>query len=236
MPDDRRLEPLEAGVRRFSVLTAPLAIRAIHGSRLADTADLIERTLTQVHQDSQPSIVAGPVGQLRGLDRRITTAQRRLLVIGIDGAALLIAFAKVPAAHLKAVHGGGLMLIARDRDGKPLTEAVVPTDAITPPTEAQRPHDPLEVETVTDGGDLSRLLAIDGRTQVSGAVRARLTYPDGSHAETVINGGSFRFDVPPRERGSMARRPGKVDVVDRAGQVLATRPVAAVSFWHARGR
>jgi hypothetical protein len=46
-----------------------------------------------VHQDARPSIVRGPVAELRRLDRRITTAQRRLLVIGIEGAALLIAFA-----------------------------------------------------------------------------------------------------------------------------------------------
>jgi hypothetical protein len=144
--------------------------------------------------------------------------------------------ANVPDAHLKAVHRGGLMLVARDRDGKPLAEAVVPMDAITPPTEAERPNDPLEVETVTDEGDLSRLLAIDGRTRVSGAVRARLTYPDGSRAETPISGGSFRFDIPPRKRGAMARIPGEVDVLDAAGKVVASRPVAAVSYWHAHER
>jgi hypothetical protein len=93
VPDDPRFDALKAGARRFTVLSAPLDTDAIRGSRLAATADLIERTLTRVHQDAQPSVVGGPVAELRRLDRRITTAQRRLLVIGIDGAALLIAFA-----------------------------------------------------------------------------------------------------------------------------------------------
>jgi hypothetical protein len=93
VPDAAPLAAVVAGVRRFSVITTPLDAGAIRGSRLGETADLIDRTLTRVHQNSQPSIVSSPVAELRRLDRRITTSQRRLLVIGIDGAALLIAFA-----------------------------------------------------------------------------------------------------------------------------------------------
>jgi hypothetical protein len=87
------LGPLLSGSRRFSVLTAPLAGRAVHGSRLGRTADDIDAALTRIHQRNQPSTVRGPGAELRRLDDRITTAQRRLLVIGIEGAALLIAFA-----------------------------------------------------------------------------------------------------------------------------------------------
>jgi hypothetical protein len=93
IPDDPRFNGLKAGARRFTVLSAPLDVDAIRGSRLDATADLLEKTLTRIHQEARPSIVSGPVAELRRVDRRITTSQRRLLVIGIDGAALLIAFA-----------------------------------------------------------------------------------------------------------------------------------------------
>src|SRR3954447_17651261 len=38
--------------------------------------------------------------------------------------------ADVPEAHLAAVHRRGLLLVARDGDGRALTQAVVPSDAI----------------------------------------------------------------------------------------------------------
>ena len=75
------------------------------------------------------------------------TAARESVSLGERG----FYVADVPAAHLAAVHRHGLLLVARDDDGERVAQAVIPTDAITPPTEAERPHDPIELDTVSDG-------------------------------------------------------------------------------------
>ncbi|MEO8689678.1 MAG: hypothetical protein ABI611_15890 [Solirubrobacteraceae bacterium] len=78
--------------RRFSVFTAPLRPGRVEGAQLGAIADRLERHLRRLHQEDLTSIVSGPVAELRQIDRRTSIAQRRLLVIGIEGAALLIAF------------------------------------------------------------------------------------------------------------------------------------------------
>ena len=76
--------------------------------------------------------------------------------------------ADVPAGHLTAVHRHGLLLVARDARRRPLAQAVIPTDAITPPTEAERPHDPIELDTVSTESDLTLVLRVRGTLYVHG--------------------------------------------------------------------
>ena len=141
--------------------------------------------------------------------------------------------AAVPPAHLRAVHADGLMLIARDADGAALAQAVVPSDAITPPSEAERPHDPIELDTVSSGGDLTKVLRVRGDVHVRGVARVTLRYPDGVTVRVPLRGRRFDLAVPRGRQGDLMR-PGTVTALGADGRVLARRPVAAVAYWHAR--
>lgn len=143
--------------------------------------------------------------------------------------------ADVPAAHLRAVHRQGLALIARDGTGKPLAQAVVPMDAITPPTEAERPRDPIELDTVSTEGDLTQVLRVRGDLYVSGVDRVTLRYADGATVRLPLRGRRFDYQVPAGRRDDLMT-PGTVTAWGADGQVLAQRPVAAVAYWRARER
>jgi hypothetical protein len=143
--------------------------------------------------------------------------------------------AEVPAAHLPAVHRRGLVLIARDGNGKALAQAVVPTDAITPPTEAERPHDPIELDTVSTEADFTEALRVRGALYVDGVDRVTLRYPDGTTVAMPLSGHRFDYVLPADRRHDLMT-PGTVTALSASGHVLAERPVAAVAYWHARER
>jgi hypothetical protein len=139
--------------------------------------------------------------------------------------------ADVPDGHLAAVHRHGLLLVARDADGDRLAEAVIPSDAVTPPSEAERPHDPIELDTVSTESDLTLVLRVRGRLYVTGVDHMSLRYPDG-HAVRIEPRGD-RFDYPiPKPRRDDLMTPGTITAYDARGSVLAERPVAAVAYWH----
>jgi hypothetical protein len=141
--------------------------------------------------------------------------------------------ADVPSAHLAAVHERGIMLVASDDHGDPVAQAVVRKDAITPPSEAERPHDPIELDTVSTETDLTLVLRVRGQVYAEGVDRMTLTYPDGKRVRMPLRGGRFDYAVPAgRQRDFMA--PGAVTAWNSAGGIVAKRPVAAVAYWHAR--
>ena len=143
--------------------------------------------------------------------------------------------ADVPAAHLPAVHRHGLLLIARDAHGKPLAQAVVPTDAISPPPESQRPHDPIELDTLSTETDFSAVLRVRGDLYIAGVDHVTLRYPDGTSLRLPLRGRHFDYTVPAARRHQLMS-PGTVTAWSATGRVLAERPVAAVAYWHARAR
>jgi len=139
--------------------------------------------------------------------------------------------ADVPAAHLAAVHRHGLLLVARDDDARAVAQATIPTDAITPPTEAERPHDPIELDTVSTESDLTLVLRVRGRLYVSGVDHLTLRYADGATARIEPAGTRFDYAVP-KARQADLMTPGALTAYDAHGKVLAERPVAAVAYWH----
>lgn len=143
--------------------------------------------------------------------------------------------AEVPHDHLAAVHERGLLLVARDGDGNPLAQAVIPSDAITPPSEADRPHDPIELDTVSTERDLTLVLRVRGQVYATGVDHMTLRYPDGKTVRMPLRGPRFDYALPARRRRDFMT-PGTVTAWNAAGRVLAERPVAAVAFWHARER
>jgi hypothetical protein len=184
-------------------------------------------------EDSSPVTASGHVG---------IAAARTIELVYPDGGSSTVPLgeerfyvADVPAAHLTAVHRQGLMLIARDADGDALAQAVVPTDAITPPSGAERPHDPIEIDTVSDGRDLTKVLRVRGRLYVDGATRLTLRYPDGATVRLALAGDRFDYAVP-RERRHDLMTPGTLTAYGADGRELARRPVAAVAYWRARER
>jgi hypothetical protein len=141
--------------------------------------------------------------------------------------------AEVPKQHLAGVHAGGLALVARDGDGHAVAQAVVPSDAVTPPTEAERPHDPIEIDTISDGSDLTKVLGVRGEVRIPGATRLKLRYPDGaSVAVPFFDGRRFRIDVPPGREDDFADATGAIDAYDADGDRLGTRAVYSVAWWH----
>src|SRR5262249_43547097 len=141
----------------------------------------------------------------------------------------------VPDSHLAAVHAHGLMLVARSDKGEVLAQAVVPSDAITPPTESERPHDPIELDTVSTEADLTRVLRVRGDLYVGRVDHVTLRYADGTTVRLPLAGRRFDYPVP-QDRQRDLMRPGTVTAWSADGRVLAERPVAAVAYWHGRNR
>jgi hypothetical protein len=140
--------------------------------------------------------------------------------------------ADVAADHLAAVHRHGLMLIARGDDGKPLAQAVAPSDAITPPSESDRPHDPIELDTVSTEADFTQVLRVRGRLYIRGVDHVTLKYADGTTVRLPLDGGRFDYAVPAERRHDLMQ-PGSVTAWSADGKLLAQRPVAAVAYWRA---
>lgn len=142
--------------------------------------------------------------------------------------------AEVPDEHLAAVHARGLLLIAHSSDGKPLAQRAVPHGALTPPTEAQRPKDPIEIDTLSDGRDLTKLLGVRGTVQIEGAVQVRLRYPDG-HVDVVdLENRHYRINIRPEHQGDFEHQAGAIEALDAKGVKIGQRPVASVAWWHRR--
>ena len=141
--------------------------------------------------------------------------------------------ADVPSEYLAAVHRHGMMLIARDADGAAVAEAIVPADAVTPPSEADRPHDPIEIDTVSTESDFTQVLRVRGHLYLDGVDHMTLRYADGHTVRIAVSGRGFDYPVPPDRRRALAT-PGTLTAWSADGMVLAQRPVAAVAYWRGR--
>ena len=181
---------------------------------------------------SSPVTVSGHVSVAGASAMQLVYPDRAAEEVPISRSRFYVA--EVPDAHLAAVHRHGLVLIARSADGRALAQAVVPSDAITPPSEAQRPKDPIEVDTISDGRDLTKLLGVRGTLQIPGATRLALRYPDGHTVPIPLAGRTYRYDVPPARQGDFAETPGTIEAFDASGAQVGARAVASVAYWHRR--
>lgn len=180
-------------------------------------------------QATSPVTVSGHVSVARARTVQLVYPDRAAGEVPISPARFYVA--EVPERHLAAVHRHGLLLIARGAGGEALAQAVVPTDAITPPPESQRPRDPIEIDTISDGDDLTRMLGVRGTVQIAGVSRLALRYPDGHTAAIPLNGHRYRFDVPRAREGDFATRPGTIEAFDARGRKVGERKVASVAYW-----
>jgi len=115
-----------------------------------------------------------------------------------------------------------------------LVASVDLSDAFTP----ERPSaEPISLELVSGDGDLVAVVAVHGSVTVPGAVAVRLVYPDGEFESVPIGpGGRYDLVLPVERRGALAERPGRIVAIDADGHELASRAVAAVSWWRAHQR
>ncbi len=125
----------------------------------------------------------------------------------------------------------GLALEARQGDA--VVASVDLSGAFTP----ERPlAEPISLELVSGDGDLTRVVSVHGTINVPGTVAVRLVYPDGTATEVVVGpDGDYELTLPADRQADLADRPGRVVALDAAGHELASRPVAAVSWWRAHG-
>ena len=183
--------------------------------------------------DTSPVTVSGHVSAAEARKVRLVYPDGGSDEVDISASGFYVA--DVPADHLRAVHEQGLLLMAIDGEGESRAEAVVPVDAISPPTEAQRPKDPIEIDTISDHGDFTALLGVRGHVYASGRpTTVELVFPDGHTTTAKITHGRFSVAVPEGRRHDFARTAGEIRAIDDAGQVVASRPVASVAYWRAR--
>ena len=252
MPRDLRLNPRVAGARAVAATDDSVVyFAALEGGGYC--AELVTRGAqprgavcsTEEGADGRGMSVTVPFTDPVRADSPVTVSGRVASPAGSsvelvypDGQSDLVELgaerfyvADVPASHLAAVHRHGLLLVARDPHGHPLAEAVIPTDAITPPSEADRPHDPIELDTVSTESDLTLVLRVRGRLYVHGVDHLTLRYPDGKTVRIAPDGSRFDYRVPAGRRHDLMT-PGTLTAFDADNRVLAERPVAAVAYWH----
>ena len=136
----------------------------------------------------------------------------------------------VPSAKLAMVHAAAFELIARDGEGAVVASASVPAVAPDDPNADSR--QPIFVSTISNGGDLTQVLGVEGTVNVAGAQRLEFDYPDGTTVTVPFGaGGTYRFDIPKARQGDLYASPGMLIAFDGQGHQVATAPVAAVAYW-----
>jgi hypothetical protein len=93
--------PALAPTYRSYAWTSPLGPHDVHPWTLDDFARLVQQTRSRVEAESLAYDLTAPVDELRSADETGRVAARRLLVIGGESAALLLAFAVLAASGLR---------------------------------------------------------------------------------------------------------------------------------------
>jgi len=212
--------------------TRPRGAVCSTAAQIDKTAIGVTVPFTDPIKDSSPVTVSGHVSVASASVIQLVYPDHATDEVRISPARFYVA--EVPDRHLAAVHRQGLLLIARGANGEALAQAVVPTDAISPPTEAQRPKDPIEVDTISDGSDLTRMLGVRGTVQIPGATRLRLRYPDGHSAAIPLKAHAYNYDIPRAHEGDFATAPGTIEAFDAGGAKIGERKIASVAYWHRR--
>ena len=140
----------------------------------------------------------------------------------------------VPALKFDLARNSGFELIARDASGAQVAKGVVPADFSSEPGEETAP---IYVSTISTGGDLTKVLGIEGIVNAKGAVSLELRYPDGTVADVPLaNDGSYRLDLPADRQDDLYPNPGTLIARDLHGNEVARTIVASVAFWRAQER
>lgn len=150
---------------------------------------------------------------------------------GLDRAWLL----EVPDAQRATALAKGVTVVGVDSTGTAVSTVHVPALRDDDPRgTAHDGKDPLVLTTTSDGEDLTRVLGIQGRVNLSGVITLQLSFPDGTMlAVPVAADGTYRVALPADRQDDFASAPGTL-VALREGEVVASRPVLSVAGWRAR--
>ena len=234
MPAARRLAAARRGRRRV------LRIAAVAAAALALAASAAVAGFDILGSPAPPAVRQ----DLRGLDRGMPADLR--LNPDVENARAVAATGD-SVVYFARLAGGGYCaeLVTRgavcstsdgaDRTGMsvtvPFTDPVTDDSPVTVSGRVARPHDPIELDTVSTESDLTLVLRVRGSLHVEGVDHLTLRYPDGATVRIEPRGERFDYAVPPRRQGDLMT-PGAITAFDRDGTVLAERPVAAVAYWH----
>ncbi len=139
----------------------------------------------------------------------------------------------VPNRELAGAHASGFELLARDATGAVTGSSRVPPSDERSPEETDRLM-PIFVSTISTHEDFTKVLGVEGRVNVEGAVRLELRYPDATTVRIPIGGqGRYRYLLPPGRQHDLAESPGTLTAYDAQGDPLATASVASVAYWRA---
>jgi len=137
--------------------------------------------------------------------------------------------ADIPDSKLALAHGGELLLVARDTGGNVVARELIPADWDA--TAESAPRAPIELSTISDQEDLTKVFGMRGLVSESDAVVLELRYADGETVNVPLDGSrKFVYEIP-AERQDDFMRPQTLVALDANGEVVATTPVAAVAFW-----
>jgi hypothetical protein len=162
---------------------------------------------------------------------RYADGQEEPIPLGEDGFFIF----DVPVSRLALVHDDAFELVVVAADGSQVTKAEVPAVA---PEEGSDADQPIFVNTVSTGSDLTKVLAVEGTVNVEGAVKLEFRYPDGTAVDVPLStAGGYLIEIPEDRQDDLYDAPGTLIARDADGNVLATAPVASVAWWdrHERG-
>jgi len=185
----------------------------------------IQASIPGTPEDTTHAVVVG--GRVNVVaDRAVVVADGERLPVTLEPGGYFVM--SLDAARSAAARRG---LSVEARRGDAVVASVDLSDAFSP----ERPlAEPISLELVSGEGDLSRVVSVHGAVTVPGATAVRLVYPDGTATEVTVGpDGGFELTLPADRQADLADRPGRVVALDAAGQELASRAVAAVSWWHA---
>ena len=173
---------------------------------------------------TSPLVVGGRVNVVA--DRTVVVADGERLPVVLEPGGYFVL--SLDAGRSAAARRG---LSVEALQGDAVVASVDVSDAFSP----ERPlAEPISLELVSGDGDLSRVVSVHGAVTVPGATAVRLVYPDGTATEVTVGpDGQYVLTLPAGRQADLADRPGRVVALDAAGHELASRAVAAVSWWRA---
>jgi hypothetical protein len=180
-------------------------------------------------ETSTPVVVGGRVTVAADRVVAVLAGEQRLPVVLEPGGYFVASLD--PAGSAAARRGLSLEAL----QGDTVVASVDLSDAFTP---ERPPAEPISLELVSGDGDLTRVVRVYGTVRVPGTAAVRLVFPDGGATEAAVApDGRYELALPVDRQADLAERPGRVVVLDAAGHELASRAVAAVSWWrtHAGG-
>jgi hypothetical protein len=177
-------------------------------------------------------LVGGRANDPRVVEVRVQYADGRSDTVdfGLDRSWLL----EVPDGERVTALDSGLHIVALDADGAVVARETVPPLRDDDPLGTAHDDAPIVSSTISDGHDLTLVLGIEGRVNVSPPVRLTLRYPDGTTIDVrVAADGTFHLMLPAARQDDFATRPGLLKVIEH-GDVVGTTPVGSVAYWRGR--